>query len=142
MSLADTQLLALERLQALLQSAEVGIRLVEIEEPDSINVFPTLVIFDDGLQESRPGGGKRIIEWDLHLQVWCTQADKRRGYREALRIRANMVDRLGDDITLGGAVSNTSWRGPLSVVEIGEDPKYSGVDGVLTLVIWDARTFS
>ena len=132
---------ALQNLKALLTFEETGIERVSIDALDSINET-TLVIVDLGMQEARPGNSRREIRWDLGLQVYIQKSDLETAHQLARSIRARLIDRLGDAVTLGGAVSSSQWAEPLKIVQLDSGAtSYLGLDCVYTLWIRDARTF-
>ncbi len=145
MALKDSCSTALTNLAGLLTEATTGLEYVYTEPPDQINA-PCLVMRDQGLSEGRAGGW-RIVEWELEFSVYVSlRPDTPTAYDTARDIRADLVDRLGDDITLGGAIHNSYWKQPPRVTALrwgGEEGTlHAGVIGVLTLVIKEARSFA
>jgi hypothetical protein len=134
---------AIDNLTALMTFEATEIVRVYFEPQGAINELPALLIFDEGMTELRPGNARREIEWHLRLQVLAQEGDSVEAYELARDIRANLVDKLGEDITLGGVVQRTTWRDPIQLLNLRwGDADHAGVDGVYTIWLNDSRTFS
>lgn len=142
MTLKATQDTALANLQTLLTLASTGLRHRYTDMPDSINDLPALVMVDRGMMENRHGQW-REIEWDIEFQLFVQIGTLARALETCRDIRADIIDQLGTDITLGGAVTNSYWREPMRLTGLElATVEYAGVTGIYTLVIKEARTFA
>jgi len=142
MALKDRQKAALAALQERLLSAPgLQLRAVYLGMPG--NITPDCVVItespDGGLVETRREQW-REIEWDLHVSIYVGEARLEEAQQRARDLRADVLDALGGDITLGGTVAYSYWRGPFRVTALrfgGDDQAttYVGATGILTLVI-------
>ena len=146
MSLDTDQQAALVQLASLITEEETGIVRVLIDPEDRCNETPYLEISDDeGMFELRTGGGIREITWPLHITVHIDRGDLADAHQTGRSIRARLIDRLGDDIPLGGHCHHTAWQEGLQVVDLTREDDgvhEVGVDGVYELVFHSTRTFA
>lgn len=142
MALKDTQQTALDNLAALLTEATTGLRKVHTDPPGGIGALPCLVILDEGLTENRHGQWRELL-WDLRLQVYVQVGKLEQAVKKTRDIRADLIDRLGTDITLGGVVRNTLWIEEPKLLGLAwGEIEYAGVDGVYRLVLREDRSFA
>ncbi len=147
-ALKTTQASALAALAALLTEATTGLRYVYTDHPDSI-ITPCMVVRDVGCGERREGQW-RIVEWDLELSIYTPLSPTvPKAYARARDIRADVIDQLGTDITLGGTVSNSYWLDPVRLTGLrwgGTDEEggtmYAGAIGTYRLVVKEAKAFA
>lgn len=147
-ALKATQNSALAALAALLTEATTGLRYVYTDHPDSILV-PCMVVRDVGCIERREGQW-RVVEWDLEFSIYTPLSPNTpKAYARARDIRADVIDRLGTDITLGGMVSNSYWLDAVRLTALrwgGTDEDggiaYAGAIGTYRLVIKEGRAFA
>lgn len=143
MGLADTQDIALSRLHDLVVFGNTGIREVFTEPIEAVTVLPCLIVFDEAFLPVRFGHWQEI-EWRLRLQIFVQAGSLSAATAEARRLRGNLIDRLDADITLGGAVSRTTWGAEglrLTGLEYPPGQQYAGVDGTYTLWLKEGKTF-
>lgn len=142
MALKDSQQSALDNLATLLTEATTGLKRVHKDQTDALSELPALVLFDAGLIEERQGQWREMI-WTLTLRAFVQIGKLETAMAKVRDVRADLVDQLGTDITLGGAVSNTFWQTPMTLVPLeynGID--YAGCEGNYALVIREARAFA
>jgi len=141
MALSDTQDTALANLATLLTKATTDLERVYIDAPGSLNETPCMVVFDAGMTEERSGGWREIL-WDLELAVYVSEANPE-SLKKARTVRAKVLEQLGTDITLGGAISNSLWVEPfrLAALQYGT-VEYDGARGMLRLVIRGAKAYA
>lgn len=143
---------AISALAALVTQATTGIKSVLTEVPDALPPLPCLIISespDGGVNEQRDGQFG-VIRWDLDLRVYLALSPSLAKAQEKMRdIRADLIDRLDGDITLGGKVHNTIWRGSMRITtfQFGADAKgnpilYAGIYGGYTLIFKVARSYA
>lgn len=144
MGLAAVQQLALDRLRELLLVRHpTGLRDVHVDPPEAITAMPCLVVFDEGFVPERSGQWQ-TIEWRLRLQVFVQRGRLADAVRQCRELRGNLIDALDGDITLGQAVSRTTWgEEGLRLVGLEYPPgqEYAGVDGTYTLWIKEGKAF-
>ncbi len=149
MSLKDSQKNALANLSTLLKAEpSLGIREVHTDVPG--NISPTCCVVrespDGGMEEQR-GPQWRIVRWDLDLDFYIAESRLVQGQQAARDLRADVLDRLATDITLGGKVSNSQPRGLWRIADLawGKDegsPVYVAIRGGLTLWIKEAVSYA
>ncbi|MGH9485744.1 MAG: hypothetical protein ACRD1F_11875, partial [Terriglobales bacterium] len=116
---------------------------VLIDPTDAINDLPALCLFDDGMTEERLGQW-RVVPWDLKIQIFVSRAGELADAHAVCRdFRADLIDVLGSDITLGGNCKNTLWQSPPKIAGISfQGTDYVGVDGVYRIRFEEGRNFS
>lgn len=144
MSLAATQQRALDRLRELLAAEIPYLRDIHTEPPGAITALPCLVLFDDGFIPTRMPQWQEV-EWRLRFQAFVSVGRIENAVKQARDLRGDLIDALDGDITLGGAVSRSTWDSEglrLAGLEYPAGQEYAGIDGRYVLWLKAAKTYA
>lgn len=142
MTLKATQQTALDNLVALLTEATTGLKRVHTDPPDALSELPALIIFDRGVTEVRHGQW-RELRWDLGLTAFVQLGKLSDALQKVRDLRGDLIDRLGTDITLDGAVERTTWATAVQVTAAEWNRReYAACEGVYTLWIRESYAFA
>lgn len=141
-ALKTLQQTALDNLAALLTEATTGLRRVHVDPVDALNELPALEVHDQGILEQRAGQWRELL-WDIELIGYVQLGKLELALDKVRDVRADVIDQLGTDITLGGAISNSLWQEPMRVVGLEKGTvQYVGFRGLYRLVIRENRSFA